>query len=92
MLEGRQPLWEHYDWAILVTTVEPCLSCLGAALMADAMHIIFAHQDKVVYSGLCVETNPYIRKHIRSYYRGVLAEEVTALILRYSPAFLDAIR
>ena len=91
MLEGGQPLWEHYERAILVTTVEPCPLCLGAAVMADIPHIVFAHRDHIVYSGLSVETNPYIRKHIRTYQSGVLAEEVTALISRYNPAFLKAI-
>ncbi len=91
LLEGGLPLWENYERAVLITTVEPCPLCLGAAVMADVPHIIYALSDKNVHSKLSVDTNPYIREHIRSYYGGVLAEEVKALVSRYDPAFLEVL-
>lgn len=91
MLEGGPPLWEHHDRAILVTTVEPCPLCLGAAVMADVPHVAFGLPDVLVHSGLSVETNPYIRRHIRTYKGGILAGEIAAMVARYHPAFLRAI-
>jgi tRNA(adenine34) deaminase len=89
MLAGGEKLWRDYRRAVLFTTVEPCPLCLGAAVMADIPHIIFALHDRVVQSGLTVMSNPYIQRHIKSYYGGVLAEESKAILARYEP---DALR
>jgi tRNA(Arg) A34 adenosine deaminase TadA len=59
--------------------------CLGAIVMADIPHIIFAKHDQVVHSKLSVENNPYIRRHIKSYYGGVLEEESTRILAKYRP-------
>ncbi len=91
LLRGGEKLWTDYQRAILFTTVEPCPMCLGAAVMADVPHIIFAKHDKNVHSQLSVETNPYIRRHIKSYFGGVLEEESTKLLIRYSPRELKYI-
>ena len=50
LLNGGAALWEHYHNALLFTTVEPCPMCLGAVVMADVPHIIFAAHDGVVQS------------------------------------------
>jgi len=65
--------------------------CLGAVVMADIPHIIFAKHDQVVYSLLSVETNPYIRRHIKTYFGGVLEEESTQVLARYKPEDLKYI-
>ncbi len=91
LLHGGERLWTDYQRAILFTTVEPCPMCLGAAVMADIPHIIFAKHDKNVHSQLSVETNPYIRRHIKNYFGGVLEEESTKLLVRYSPRELKYI-
>jgi len=75
LLNGGEKLWTDYKRAILFTTCEPCLLCLGAAVMADVPHIIYALNDAVVYSKQSIETNPYIRRHIKSYLGGVLEDE-----------------
>ncbi|OGO75489.1 MAG: hypothetical protein A3K45_01915 [Chloroflexi bacterium RIFOXYC12_FULL_59_14] len=85
LLEGGEKLFTDYKRAILFTTVEPCPMCLGAIVMADIPHIIFAKHDQVVLSKLSLENNPYIRRHIKSYYGGVLEEESTRILAKYRP-------
>jgi tRNA(adenine34) deaminase len=91
LLDAGLPLWEHYHNALLFTTVEPCPMCLGAVVMADVPHIIFAAHDAVVHSQISVMHNPYVRRHIQSYYGGVLEAKARALIARFNPAMLHYI-
>jgi len=88
LLDGGPALWERFREAILFTTVEPCPMCLGAVVMADVPHIVFAARDENVCSRQTVADNPYVRRHIRSYHGGVLEEEARALIGRSHPALL----
>jgi tRNA(adenine34) deaminase len=88
LMHGGKALWEHYRDAIIFTTVEPCPMCLGAVVMADVPHIIFASHDEVVHSRQIVATNVYVRRHIHSYYGGVLENESQALIARFNPTML----
>ncbi len=85
LLNGGERLWTDYRRAILFTTLEPCPMCLGAAVMADVPHIVFAVHDENVHSQLSVETNPYIRRHIKSYFGGVLERESVQLLTHYRP-------
>jgi tRNA(adenine34) deaminase len=85
LLNGSEKLWADYKRAILFTTVEPCPMCLGAVVMADVPHIIYALNDAVVHSKVSIETNPYIRRHIKSYLGGVLEAESARIIERYNP-------
>jgi hypothetical protein len=39
----------------------------------------------VVHSKDTLENNPYIRRHIRTYYGGVLEAESRSLLARYQP-------
>jgi tRNA(adenine34) deaminase len=89
LLEGGERLWHDYEKAILFTSVEPCPLCLGAAVMADIPHLIFALPDQVVCTAQTVELNPYIRRHIHSYFGGVLAEESAGILARYDPDALS---
>jgi tRNA(adenine34) deaminase len=91
LLCGGERLWTDYKRAILFTTVEPCPMCLGAAVMADVPHIIFAKHDQVIHSKLSVETNPYIRRHIKSYCGGILEKESTQILAQYKPQELKYI-
>jgi tRNA(Arg) A34 adenosine deaminase TadA len=91
LLDGGPMLWEHCRDAILFTTMEPCPMCLGAAVMADVPHIVFAVHDPHVCSADTLANNAYVRRHIRSYHGGVLADEVRALIDRYDPTLLRQI-
>ena len=91
LLAAGENLWVDYKRAILFTSVEPCPMCLGAVVMADIPHIIFAIPDKNVHSTLSVETNPYIRRHIRSYHGGVLEAEAKQIFAKYRPKDLGYI-
>jgi hypothetical protein len=59
--------------------------CLSAAVMADIPHIIYGLPDQNVQSGLTVTSNPYIRRHIRSYYGDVLAVKSKVVYEKYDP-------
>jgi tRNA(adenine34) deaminase len=89
LMNGGIALWENYHNALLFTTLEPCPMCLGAVVMADVPHIIFAAHDAVVYSQHTVTHNPYVRRHIYSYHGGVLEAESRALIARFNPTMLE---
>jgi tRNA(Arg) A34 adenosine deaminase TadA len=62
--------------------------CLGAIVMADIPHIVYALNDVIVHSKLSVETNPYIRRHIKSYFGGAPEEESARVIGSYNPGAL----
>ena len=91
LLNGGEKLWTYYKRAVLFTTVEPCPMCLGAAVMADVPHIIFAKHDQVVHSKFSVESNSYIRRHIKSYFGGILEKESTQILAVYQPQVLKYI-
>ncbi len=88
LLNGGEKLWTEYKRGILFSTVEPCPMCLGAVVMADVPHIIYGLHDVVVQSKITVETNPYVRRHIQSYYGGVLEDESATVIRKYNPRIL----
>ena len=66
--------------------------CLGAVVMADVPHVIYALNDAVVQSKLSIETNPYIRRHIKSYFGGVLENESAQIVGNYKPDDLKYIQ
>jgi tRNA(adenine34) deaminase len=86
---GGDLLWERHDEAVLYTTVEPCPLCLGAAVMADVPHIVFAHPDPAVQAAEIIDRVPYVRSHIDTYLGGILSAESRALFERYEPRLLD---
>lgn len=88
LLAGGEALWTSYAQAVLFTTVEPCPLCLGATVMADVPHIVFAAHDAVVHSAQIVADNPYVRRHITTYRGGVLEAEARALIDEFDPDWL----
>jgi tRNA(adenine34) deaminase len=88
ILAGGPALWANYEDAILFTTMEPCPMCLGAAVMADIPHIVFAVHDTVVHSRTTLDTNPYVQRHIQTYYGGILEAETQALVARFNPGLL----
>lgn len=92
LLDGGEKLWTDFERAVLFTTVEPCPMCLGAVVMADVPHVIYALHDSVVKSQTTLETNPYVRRHIRSYFGGVLEDESARIFAKYRPRELKYIQ
>jgi tRNA(adenine34) deaminase len=92
LLTGGEKLWTDFKRAILFTSVEPCPMCLGAVVMADVPHIIYALNDQVVQSKTTIGTNPYIRRHIKSYFGGVLERESACVFEKYRPRDLKYIQ
>lgn len=92
LLNGGEKLWTDFNRAVLFTTVEPCPMCLGALVMADVPHVVFALHDRVVKSETTLEANPYMRRHIQSYVGGVLEEESAQIFGKYKPRELKYIQ
>jgi tRNA(adenine34) deaminase len=88
LMEAGERLWRDHDRAVLFSSLEPCPMCLGAAVMADVPHIIFASRDALVHSEQTVTSNPYVRSHIRTWLGGVLEAESRAVIGRYDERLL----
>jgi len=91
LLGGGEPLWTRHDEAVLVTTVEPCPMCIGATVMADVPHVIFALPDPFVETRRILEV-PYVRRHISTYRGGVRAGEARALVERLHPRYGEVLR
>jgi len=92
ILDGGERLWHDYKQAILFTTVEPCPLCLGAVVMADIPHIVFGLHDVNVKSDLTLAHNPYVRRHIQSYYGGILADDIATTMQEHDPHNLNIIQ
>lgn len=80
---GGEAIWERYREAVLFTTVEPCPLCLGAAVMADVPHVVYALHDPLVETYRLIEASPYVARHIETYCGGVLEHEARALVERH---------
>jgi tRNA(adenine34) deaminase len=80
---GGEAVWERYREAVLFTTVEPCPLCLGAAVMADVPHVVYALHDPLVETYRLIEGSPYVARHIETYCGGVLEREAQALVERH---------
>lgn len=83
LLGGGEALWRDYAHAVLFTTREPCPMCLGAAVMADVHHIVYAVPDRIVRSADTIEHNPYVARHIKSFVSGVLEDDILDLQARF---------
>jgi tRNA(adenine34) deaminase len=89
LLEAGDAVSSRHDDCTLYSTVEPCPMCLGAAVMADVPHIVFAAHDHGVGGGRrLIDAIPYLRRHIRTFEGGVLERESLDLIARYDQDLL----
>jgi tRNA(adenine34) deaminase len=80
---GGEPVWERYREAVLFTTVEPCPLCLGAVVMADVPHVVYAVHDPLVETYRLIEGSAYMARHIETYCGGVLEHESRLLVERF---------
>ena len=72
------------DDGVLYTTVEPCVMCLGAAVMSDLNHIVFALPDRHMMPAPMLDM-PFVRRHIKNYLGCVLEQESVSLWERANP-------
>ncbi len=63
---------------VIYSTVEPCVMCLGAIVMADIDNVVFGLEDNWIKPSRMLAID-YVRRHIRNYIGGVLAEESARL-------------
>jgi tRNA(adenine34) deaminase len=68
--------------AVLVTTVEPCLMCLGAVVRTGVAHVVFAVSNRS--AGMAMVT---ALPSVRTYIGGVLEADARDLFARYAPSF-----
>jgi tRNA(adenine34) deaminase len=79
LLEAEQFLDSHPHQCVIYTTVEPCVMCLGAIVMSNISHIVFAVRDNWIKPWE-MPNNDYVRRHIAEYVGGVLTDDCLALI------------
>ncbi len=87
LLDAGEAVFTRHDEAVLLSTVEPCPMCLGAAVMADVPHVLFAVRDPNAGVPATVVREPYVRRHIATYRGGLLEDEARALIVAHNPGF-----
>lgn len=91
LLGGGEAVFTRHDDCVLYTTVEPCPMCLGALVIADVPHVIFAAHD--ANAGMRRMTDiDYVARHIRTYEGGVLEQESLAVVGRYDRRLLAYIQ
>src|SRR3954471_619275 len=88
LLDAGEAIWQRHDDAVVLTTVEPCPLCLGATVMADVPHILFAARDRLAAIPEAVTEIPSIPRHIATYRGGLLENESLALVRRYDERLL----
>jgi tRNA(adenine34) deaminase len=91
MIQAERYLRDHTHECVLYSTLEPCVMCLGAAVMSDILGIVFAMPDNWILPGRMLELE-YVRRHIKSYVGGVLETECAALWLKHDPTMLMMIQ
>jgi tRNA(adenine34) deaminase len=88
LIQAEKYIKAHPHECIIYTTVEPCVMCLGAIVMSDIDHVVFALADKFIAPAQMLEL-PYVRRHIKNYVSGVLEMESRDLYAKYSTEELD---
>ena len=92
LLAAEQYIHAHtHNGVVLYTTVEPCVMCLGAIVMSDIEHVVFALPDRWIKPDQMLQI-PYVRHHIAHYLGGVLEGESAALWEKTRPDELRLIR
>jgi tRNA(adenine34) deaminase len=79
ILSAERYLYEntHGD-CVIYTTVEPCVMCLGAIVMANIDNVVYGLDDNWIKPREMLAID-YVRRHIKNYAGGVLAEDSAKL-------------
>jgi len=80
--ELRGERWMTESDAVVVTNLEPCPLCLGAVVMTDIRHVVFALGDPVAGAGRMLEI-PYVRRHVVTYHEGLCAADAQKVVHRH---------
>jgi tRNA(adenine34) deaminase len=92
LLQAEQYIHAHiHDGCVIYTTVEPCVMCLGAIVMSDIDHIVYALVDNWIKPSTMLE-NEHIRRHIRHYVGGILVNESVKLWEHFNPPAAEPTR
>jgi tRNA(adenine34) deaminase len=78
LLEAERYLNGCPHECVIYSTVEPCVMCLGAIVMSNISHIVFALPDNWIKPREMLNMD-YVRRHIIEYVGGVLADDSLAL-------------
>ncbi|MEW6717807.1 MAG: nucleoside deaminase [Chloroflexota bacterium] len=87
LIDAEQYLHEHTHECVIYTTVEPCVMCLGAIVMSDIDHVVYALADNWIKPREMMDMM-YVRRHIKTYLGGVLEDESAELWEMANPSEL----
>ena len=76
---------------VIYSTLEPCVMCLGAIVMSDIDHLVYAMPDRWINPQQMFAVD-YVKRHLQHYVGGILAAESTALWEQVNPEELRMIR
>ena len=79
------------DNCVIYTTVEPCVMCLGAIVMSNIAHIVYGMPDNWIKPRGMLNME-YVRRHIKNYLGGILAEQSAELWRKTRPIELEAMQ
>jgi len=92
LLQAEKYIYAHiHDDCILYTTLEPCVMCLGAVALSDMEYIVYALDDNWMRPKPMLEVE-HIRRHIKKYLGGILADESIKLWERFNPRELKMLQ
>ena len=92
LLQAEQYIHAHlHDGCVIYTTLEPCVMCLGAIVMSDIDHIVYALADNWIKPGKILELE-HVRRHIKHYVGGILADDSVKLWEQFNPNELEMIQ
>jgi putative hydrolase of HD superfamily len=77
-------LYHHGTECIIYTTVEPCVMCLGAIVMANIRHIVFGMPDRYIGARSVMQHNEHIGQRVHNYLGGVLEDRCIEVYRRHS--------
>ncbi|KKK52030.1 hypothetical protein LCGC14_3109050, partial [marine sediment metagenome] len=64
LLDCASFLNDYGTECIIYTTVEPCVMCLGAIVMANIRNIVFGMPDRYINARSIIEHNDHIRQRV----------------------------
>ena len=92
LLQAEQYLYGHkHTDCVIYTTLEPCVMCLGAIVMSNIEHVVYALADNWIRPGEMLKMD-YVQRHIRHYLGGILSETSAALWEQANPVELAMLR